>query len=142
LLEIAHRDDGGKPKTGRRYYYLALSHGYIVVIMPDTPEGKKSRGWTDKTAENWINVYQLSGKFELNSNLELSLGALYLLAAPSTLDDVRENVLARTHAAEPISHAEVRSRIEEARTAKPAHRATRESELAVKISALPSKKYG
>jgi hypothetical protein len=27
LVEIAQRDDGGAPKTGRRFYYLALSHG-------------------------------------------------------------------------------------------------------------------
>src|SRR5262245_10218958 len=43
LLEIAHEDDNGKPKTGRRYYYLALSHGYIKPDMRDTPEAKKSR---------------------------------------------------------------------------------------------------
>jgi len=43
LLEIAERDDDGEPKTGRRYYYLALSHGYIKPDMSDTPEGKKSR---------------------------------------------------------------------------------------------------
>jgi hypothetical protein len=43
LDEIADRDDSGKPKTGRRYYYLALSHGYIKPDMSDTPEGKKSR---------------------------------------------------------------------------------------------------
>ena len=29
LLELAYSADGGKPKTGRRYYYLALSYGYI-----------------------------------------------------------------------------------------------------------------
>jgi hypothetical protein len=43
LLVIADRDDDGAPKTGRRYYYLALSHGYIAVDMSDTPAGKKSR---------------------------------------------------------------------------------------------------
>jgi hypothetical protein len=29
LIEIADRDDDGEPKTGRRLYYLALSHGFI-----------------------------------------------------------------------------------------------------------------
>ena len=28
LLEIASGDDDGEPKTGRRFYYLALSYGY------------------------------------------------------------------------------------------------------------------
>src|SRR6516162_9870394 len=43
LLEIAKSGDGGAPKTGRRYYYLALSYGYIQPDMSDTPEGRKSR---------------------------------------------------------------------------------------------------
>jgi hypothetical protein len=43
LIEIASRDDDGDPKTGRRYYYLALSHGYVIPDMSATPEGKKSR---------------------------------------------------------------------------------------------------
>jgi hypothetical protein len=43
LLRIATTDDDGASKTGRRYYYLALSHGYIQPDMSDTPEGKKSR---------------------------------------------------------------------------------------------------
>jgi hypothetical protein len=30
LLNIASNDDDGEPKTGRRYYYLALSHGFIA----------------------------------------------------------------------------------------------------------------
>ena len=33
LLEIAREGDGGKPKTGRRFYYLALSYGYITPDM-------------------------------------------------------------------------------------------------------------
>jgi hypothetical protein len=46
-------------------------------------------GWSDKTAENFINVYKLSSKFENFSNLDLSLSGLYLLAAPSTPDQAR-----------------------------------------------------
>jgi hypothetical protein len=43
LLVIAEEGDNGKPKTGRRYYYLALSHGYISPDMSATAEGKRSR---------------------------------------------------------------------------------------------------
>ena len=43
LIEIAHRDDGGEPKTGRRYYYLALSYSYIMPDMSASDAGKKSR---------------------------------------------------------------------------------------------------
>ena len=43
LLEIASGDDDGEPKTGRRFYYLALSYGYIKPDMGDTAEAKDSR---------------------------------------------------------------------------------------------------
>ena len=33
LLELAHVADGGAPKTARRFYYLALLHGYIRPDM-------------------------------------------------------------------------------------------------------------
>src|ERR1700737_2874079 len=29
LVELSESEDGGKPKTGRRFWYLALSHGYV-----------------------------------------------------------------------------------------------------------------
>jgi hypothetical protein len=43
LIEIAEQGDNGEPKTGRRYYYLALSYGYIQPDMSDSEAGKKSR---------------------------------------------------------------------------------------------------
>ena len=43
LFKIAHEGDGGAPKTGRRFYYLALSHGYIQPDMGDSDAAKKSR---------------------------------------------------------------------------------------------------
>jgi hypothetical protein len=43
LLRIAKREDGGAPKTGRRFYYLALSHAHVAADMSDTVAGKKSR---------------------------------------------------------------------------------------------------
>ena len=35
LLKIAAEGDGGEAKTGRRFYYLALSYGYLVVDMSE-----------------------------------------------------------------------------------------------------------
>ena len=43
LVTIAQEEDGGAPKTARRFYYLALSHGCITPDMGDTPEAKRSR---------------------------------------------------------------------------------------------------
>jgi hypothetical protein len=42
LIEIAE-DDGGEPKTGRRFYYLAISYGYVQPDMSATEQGKDSR---------------------------------------------------------------------------------------------------
>jgi hypothetical protein len=43
LVELAETADDGEPKTGRRYYYLALSHHFVRPSMTDTPEAKKQR---------------------------------------------------------------------------------------------------
>ena len=46
-----------------------------------------------ETAEKWVNVFKLSGKFELNSKMDIPLNDLYLLAAPSTPDEARAKVI-------------------------------------------------
>ena len=46
-----------------------------------------------ETAEKWVNVFKLSGKFELNSKMDIPLKDLYLLAAPSTPDEARAKVI-------------------------------------------------
>jgi hypothetical protein len=43
LLEIAEIEDDGEPKTGRRFYYLALSHGHIQPDMGASEAAKASR---------------------------------------------------------------------------------------------------
>ena len=43
LLELAETGDDGAPKTGRRFYYLALSHGYIRPDMGASDAAKKAR---------------------------------------------------------------------------------------------------
>jgi Protein of unknown function (DUF3102) len=65
-------------------------------------------GWTAKTAEKWMNVYSLSLKFELGSNFDLPLSALYALAEKSTPVEVREEIFSRAAAGEVISLAVVR----------------------------------
>ncbi|NLF78150.1 MAG: DUF3102 domain-containing protein [Chloroflexi bacterium] len=59
-------------------------------------------GWTQRTATNFMHV---AAKFENFSNLgEIAPSALYLLAAPSTPDDVREQMIERAAAGEVITH--------------------------------------
>jgi Protein of unknown function (DUF3102) len=72
-------------------------------------------GWTDKTAENFINVYKLSGKFENFSNLDLPLSGLYLLAAPSTPEAARAEIIERAEKGEKIKVADVNNKIRAAR---------------------------
>jgi hypothetical protein len=72
LIEIAGRDDDGEPKTGRRYYYLALSHGYIDVDMTDTLEGKKSRAAGYKKVTAMLGTLRMEGLLQWNMVLDLT----------------------------------------------------------------------
>jgi site-specific DNA-methyltransferase (adenine-specific) len=109
-------------------------------------------GWTDKTAERYISVYQLSvGKFDTVSNLDLPMRALYLLAAPSTPESARDEVIELAESGKRISHAEVQAIIDAhspaavLRAARTIHReqkaerqAQRREELTAQQTDLPS----
>jgi Protein of unknown function (DUF3102) len=65
---------------------------------------EKEFGWTDKTAENFMNVARFSaGKIETVSNLNLPMRGLYLLAAPSTPETATQEVISRAEAGEPVT---------------------------------------
>lgn len=72
LLEIADRGDDGKPKTGRRYFYLALSYGYIVVDMSDTPAGKKSRDAAYDRVTKKLGALRMAGLLPWHMVLDLT----------------------------------------------------------------------
>lgn len=72
LLEIADQGDDGKPKTGRRFYYLALSYGYIQPDMSDTPEAKKSRDAAYKRITNILGVLRMQRKLSWHAVLDLT----------------------------------------------------------------------
>jgi hypothetical protein len=75
-------------------------------------------GWTDRTARNFISVYELSkSKSENFSDLSLPVSGLYLLAAPSTPEEARDEIIARAESGETISSAEVKDIVENARVA-------------------------
>jgi hypothetical protein len=65
-------------------------------------------GWTDRTALNFMRVYELSLKSETVSDLDLPMRSLYALAAPSTPEVAREEVITRAEADERLKHEEVR----------------------------------
>src|SRR5262252_10186039 len=57
-------------------------------------------GWSRQTADRFIHIYNAAGKLPKLSNLNLPVSSLYLIAAPSTPAEARDEVLERVHAGE------------------------------------------
>jgi hypothetical protein len=75
---------------------------------------KQEFGWTDKTAENFINVYKFAGaQFEKFSNLNIPVSSLYLIAAPSTPEAARAKVIKQAEAGKRLSTAQVKFIVQE-----------------------------
>jgi hypothetical protein len=72
LIEIARGDDDGQPKTGRRFYYLALSHGYIRPDMSDTPEAKRSRDSAYARVTSILGILRKAGRLDWDMVLDLT----------------------------------------------------------------------
>ena len=70
LIEIARDGDDGQPKTGRRFYYLALSYGYIQPDM--SPEGKASRDAAYKRVTKVLGVLRMQGRLAWDAVLDLT----------------------------------------------------------------------
>jgi hypothetical protein len=71
--------------------------------------------WSERHARNFMQMHELSLKSANIADLDLPLTAFYLLAAPSTSEAVRNDVLARADAGEAFSVADVKRLIGEAR---------------------------
>jgi hypothetical protein len=72
LIEIAERDDGGEPKTGRRFYYLAISYGYVQPDMSATEEGKKSRDAAYDRVIAVLGILRKQGRLDWEAVLDLT----------------------------------------------------------------------
>jgi hypothetical protein len=74
-------------------------------------------GWSDQTARNFIRLYDLSeSKSKTVLNLDLPVKSLYLLAAPSTPEQARDEIVERAKTGEPISTETVKETIAKTRT--------------------------
>jgi hypothetical protein len=71
-------------------------------------------GWTEMTATRFINVYEMSKSNNL-LDLDLPLSGLYLLAAPSTPEAARQEVIERAGAGGKVPVAEVKRVVETAK---------------------------
>jgi hypothetical protein len=91
LCEIAGSEDGGAPKTGRRFYYLALSHGYIRPDMSATPEARKSRDAAYKRVTEILGILRKAGDLDWAAVLDLTreLDEWLIYASPR---EARENM--------------------------------------------------
>src|SRR5262245_16447502 len=72
-------------------------------------------GWTDKTAERFMSVHALAGKFDNLSNLDVPVSGLYLLAAPSTPPEAGGEIIERAEAGEVVLVATIKGTIAKTR---------------------------
>ncbi|ACB52417.1 unknown [Crocosphaera subtropica ATCC 51142] len=64
-------------------------------------------GWSRRTAYNFISVYQTFGERANLAQVDIATSALYLLAAPSTPQKVREEFLQKAQAGQTITHKQL-----------------------------------
>ncbi|MHC5747338.1 MAG: DUF3102 domain-containing protein [Nostoc sp.] len=84
-----------------------LKHGQFETWL------KAEFGWSRRTAYNFINVYETLAERANFAQIDIATSALYLLAAPSTPQNVREEFLQRAHEGETITHKSIRQVIED-----------------------------
>lgn len=77
----------------------------------------KEFGWTDQTARNFINVYEMS-KSKKFLDLDLPVSVLYQLAAPSTSLIVREEIIEKAKSGEKVTVKDVKVAIAKTTTIK------------------------
>ncbi len=76
--------------------------------------------WSDRQALNFMRVYELvESKSENFAELQISVSALYLLAAPSTPPEVRDEIIERAERGEKLTHAKVLERVRLSRPPSP-----------------------
>lgn len=84
-----------------------LKHGQFDTWL------KAEFGWSRRTAYNFINVYEAFPERANFAQINIATSALYLLAAPSTSQGLRDEVLQRAKEGEPVTYKEIRQVIKE-----------------------------
>ncbi|AHJ29014.1 DUF3102 domain-containing protein [Nodularia spumigena CS-584] len=78
-----------------------LKHGQFETWL------KAEFGWSRRTAYNFINVYETFGNRANLAQIDIATSALYLLAAPSTPENLREQYLQEAKTGKRITHKEL-----------------------------------
>jgi Protein of unknown function (DUF3102) len=101
VIEIGHRLSDCK---------RLLGHGSWLPWL------EREFSWSERTARNFISAYEFAQSKSANiADLGIDVSSLYLLAAPSTPEKARVEVLRRAEAGDAPPRAEVKHIIEEAR---------------------------
>lgn len=78
-----------------------LKHGQFDAWL------KAEFGWSRRTAYNFINVYETFGNRANLAQIDIATSALYLLAAPSTPQNLREQYIEEAKTGKRITHKEL-----------------------------------
>jgi DNA modification methylase len=84
-----------------------LKHGQFDAWL------KAEFDWSRRTAYNFINVYEAFNERANLAQIDIATSALYLLAAPSTSEKIREEFLKRAQEGETITHKKLSQVIKE-----------------------------
>jgi hypothetical protein len=84
-----------------------LNHGQFEAWI------KAEFGWSRRTAYNFISVYEAFNQSSNFEQINIATSALYLLAAPSTSEKVREEFLQKAEAGKLITHKDVNQAVKE-----------------------------
>jgi hypothetical protein len=86
-----------------------LKHGQFEAWL------KAEFGWSRRTAYNFINVYETFQERANLAQIDIATSALYLLAAPSTPPELRQQYLQEAKAGKKVTHQDLRQTIERER---------------------------
>jgi ParB-like chromosome segregation protein Spo0J len=113
--------------TGKRMIADAIEIGRRLSVCKEMlshggwlPWLEREFQWSERTARNFMQLHELSLKSANIADLDLPTSAVYLLAAPSTPESARTDVLTRAEAGERFSVGDVRRLINQGRPDRPA----------------------
>jgi Protein of unknown function (DUF3102) len=136
IRKLGERVIGDVIEIGRRLSECKklLGHGNWL------PWIEREFRWSERTARNYILVYEFALSKSVNvADLAIDVSAVYLLAAPSTSEDARAEVLRRGMAGERMPHVEVKRIVGEEREREAAAGAAKHP---VSIKKLLKARYG
>jgi len=92
-----------------------LKHGQFEAWL------KAEFNWSRRTAYNFISVYETFDQCANLAQLDIATSALYLLAAPSTPETIKEEYIQRAQKGETITHKDLQKAIETDKSSSVSH---------------------